>query len=148
MVKMVSANQSNFGQRLRRIPDHKPRLLLVYDSAERVNKLRAALDSIDVEITSVNSIEELHYACRVQHSIAVVDIGPDLIIPVLEALRNSCEHAAIPFLVEASRVSTVLSLAGVLPRYRAMPCCESEMLLLTRNLFVKDVNGQDSKGIL
>lgn len=148
MVKMVSANQLNTGQRLRRIPDHKPRLLLVYDSAERLNKLRAALDSIGVEITVVNAIEELRYACRVQHSIAVVDIGPDRIIPVLEALRNSCEHAAIPLLVEASRISTVLSLAGVLPRYRAMPCCESEMLLLTRNLFAEDVNGQDSRGIL
>lgn len=145
---MVPANQLNFDQRLRQVKDHKPRLLLVSDSADRPNKLRAALNSTDVEITLVNSIEELRHACRVQHCIAVVDIGPDRIISVLEALRNSCEHAAIPLLVEASRISTVISLAGVLPRYRAMPCCESEIVLLTRNLFAEDVSGQDRRGIL
>jgi hypothetical protein len=148
MVKMVSANQLNAGQRLRWIPDHKPRLLLVYDSAERLNKLRGALDSIGAEITGVNSIEELRHACRVQHCIAVVDIGPDRIIPVLDALRNSSEHTAIPVLVEASRISSALGLAGVLPRYRAMPCCENEILFLTRNQFAEDVNDYDRRGIL
>lgn len=145
---MVSANQLNTDQRLRQIPDHKPRLLLVCDSADRLNKLRASLGSSNVEITGVNSIEELRYACRVQHCIAVVDIGPDRIIPALEAVRNSGEHTAIPLLVEASRIAPVLSLAGVLPRYRAMPCCENEIVLLTRNLFAEDVNLQDSRGIL
>jgi len=49
-----------------------------------------------------------------------------------QALRESPAHSEITVLVEASRIATEPSLAGVLPHYRAMPCSHSELVTLAR----------------
>lgn len=149
---MVSVNQIGPTQRLRPAPVNKPRLLLVSDSIERLTRLRTLLESTEIEITDLLAIDELNQACRAQHCLAVIDVGPERLVEVLEALRRSAEHAAIPLLVEAGRISNdpgpAVNLAGVLPSYRAMPCHQSEIVALTRNLFAGETVARNVRGIL
>jgi hypothetical protein len=49
---------------------------------------------------------------------------------MLRQIRTSASHKAIPVLVEVSRLTNDLTLAGLLPEYRAMPCSHTEMLTL------------------
>lgn len=110
----------------------KARLLIICDSADRLMKLRSPLNTGDVEITSVSSLQELEGACRSEHDLAIVDVQPARIREVLQALRANIRHAGISLLVEVSRVIDDPDLAGVLPKYRAMPCSFSELLALAR----------------
>ena len=43
-----------------------------------------------------------------RHDLAVVDVGPALLEPLLGNLRASKEHAEIPVLVEQSRIAAGL----------------------------------------
>ena len=84
-------------------------------------------DSQEVEIASAVFPEEWEYVSGDRHDLAVVDVGPALLEPLLGNLRASKEHAEIPVLVEQSRIAAA-PLAGVLPKYRAMPCSHDELI--------------------
>jgi hypothetical protein len=79
---------------------------------------------------------------------AVVDLGPERIVEALGVIRGSKAHAAVPLLVEAGRISTDFGLAGVLPSYRAMPCCQNEMAALARHHFTETTGRRNFSGIL
>ncbi|HEX5081071.1 MAG TPA: hypothetical protein VFY40_03430 [Blastocatellia bacterium] len=83
--------------------------------------LQAGFDSQEVEIASAVFPEEWGYVSGERHDLAVVDVGPALLEPLLGNLRGSKEHSKIPVLVERSRVAAA-PVAGVLPKNRAMPC--------------------------
>lgn len=110
----------------------KHRLLIVADSSDRLAGLSALLRADEVEITSASSPEELSRACQEDHDQAVIDVSPARLPEVLKALRGSRGHAAISVLVEASRIVAERSLAGLLPKYRAMSCRRSDLVKLTR----------------
>jgi hypothetical protein len=93
--------------------------------------LQAGFDSQEVEIASAVFPEEWGYVCGDTHDMAVVDVGPALLEPLLGNLRASKSHAEIPVLVEQSRIAAA-PVAGVLPKYRAMPCSHDELLKLAR----------------
>jgi CheY-like chemotaxis protein len=124
LVTDISESQS------RRQPMGKPRFLIVCDSADRLKRLRSLLDVGEAEITCVSSLQELDRACRSEHDLAIVDVQQANIRRVLKTIRESAGHAGIPLLV--ARITTEPDLAGVLPKYRAMPCSESELLTLAR----------------
>jgi CheY-like chemotaxis protein len=109
----------------------RPRILIVSDSAERIPHLQAGFDSQEVEIASAVFPEEWGYVSGDEHDLAVVDVSPALLEPLLGNLRASKEHAEIPVLVEQSRIAAA-SLAGVLPKHRAMPCSYDELIRLVR----------------
>ncbi len=108
-----------------------PRILIISDSAERIPHLQAAFDLQEVEIICAVFPEEWGYVSGDKHDMAVVDVGPTLLEPLLGNLRASKEHAEIPVLVEQSRIAAA-PLAGVLPKYRAMPCSHDELIRLAR----------------
>src|SRR5262245_49323223 len=91
-----------------------PRILIISDSAERIPHLQAGFDPQEVEIASAVFPEEWGYVCREKHDLAVVDVGPALLEPLLGNLRASKEHSEIPVLVEQSRIAAA-PLTGVLP---------------------------------
>ena len=62
----------------------------------------------------------------------LVDVGPELLEPLLKAIRGNASQAEIPVLVELSTVMTAGNLAGVMPKYRAMACSRNEMIHLVR----------------
>ena len=99
----------------------RPRILIISDSAERIPHLQTGFDSQEVEIASAVFPEEWGYVSGDRHDLAVVDVSPALLEPLLGNLRASKEHAEIPVLVEQSRIAAA-PLTGVLPKYRAMPC--------------------------
>ena len=107
----------------------QPRILIISDSADRIPYLQAAFDSKEVEITCAVFPEEWEYVSGDRHDLAVVDVSPILLEPLLGNLRASKEHAEIPLLVEKSRIAAA-PLVGVLPKYRAMPCSHDELINL------------------
>lgn len=116
-----------------RAPDvvSRPRILIISDSAERIPHLQAGFDSQEVEVASAVFPEEWEYVSGDRHDLAVVDVGPALLEPLLGNLRASKEHSEIPVLVEQSRIAAA-PLTGVLPKYRAMPCSHDELINLAR----------------
>ena len=121
------------GQYPTRAPaDRKIRLLIVSDSSDRLARLRAFLAASGTEITSAVSPEEFGRACRREHDVAVVDVSPRYLPGVLKELRLSEGHAQASVLVAASQLTAGPELAGVLPKYRAMPCSPADLLTLVR----------------
>ena len=113
-------------------PNSKPRLLLVSDSYDRLKSLEAGLNNNEFVITMACSLEELATACKTCHDVIALDVSPEQIAPMLKQIRASASHTTVPVLVEASRLTSDLSLAGLLPEYRAMPCSRMEMLALVQ----------------
>jgi DNA-binding response OmpR family regulator len=113
-------------------PNSKPRLLLVGDSYDRLKSLEAGINHNEFDITIVCSLEELITACDNCHDVVALDVSPEQIAPMLKQIRTSASHMTVPVLVEATRLTSDLSLAGLLPEYRAMPCSRNEMLALVQ----------------
>jgi DNA-binding response OmpR family regulator len=109
----------------------RPRILIISDSSERIPHLQAGFDSQEVEVASAVFPEEWGYVSGDRHDLAVIDVGPALLEPLLGNLRASKGHSDIPVLVEQSRVAAA-PLTGVLPKYRAMPCSYDELIKLAR----------------
>src|SRR5262247_1213988 len=125
----------------------RPRILIISDSAERIPHLQAAFDSQEVEITCAMFPEEWGYVSGDRHDLAVVDVGPALLEPLLGNLRASKDHAEIPVLVEQSRIAAA-PLTGVLPKYRAMPCSHDELIKLARRRLTSIAGHVRAKAIL
>ena len=126
----------------------KPRLLIVSDSEDRLRGLRASLDTDENEIISARSVEEVRRACRGGLDLAVVDVGPAALIEVLRTLRAQAGCSGISILVEANRLPAEPRLTGVLPKYRAMPCSHSDLILLARRQTAPDAGRREAKKIL
>ena len=122
-------------------PTAKPRVLLVSDNKDRLRLLVTGLSQNDFDITTVCSLEELIAACHSSHDMVALDVSPTEIGPMLKQIRTSVWHKTIPVLVDATRLNNELTLPGLLPEYRAMPCSRLEMLaLMQRN---QDMNQDD-----
>jgi PleD family two-component response regulator len=130
------------------MPNPKTRLLLVSDSPNRLRALQSGLNPKDFDITAVSSFEELVIACHEHHDIVALDVSPAQIAPILKLIRSSELHATIPVLVEATQLRNDLNLAGLLPRYRAMPCSYTEMLTLVRGGSVSAREERVGRGML
>jgi DNA-binding response OmpR family regulator len=132
-----------------RAPDavSRPRILIISDSPERIPHLQIGFDSQEVEITSAVFPEEWEYVSGDKHDLAVVDVGPALLEPALGNLRASKEHAEIPVLVERNRIAAA-PLAGVLPKYRAMPCSHDELIRLARRRLTSIGGHERAKGLI
>lgn len=135
---MVSQAAVRRAQQSDPAPAGKPHLLIVTDCSDRLAGLRSLLHADGVEITGVASSAELSRACHREHDLVVIDVGAASLPEVLRTLRSSVRHSGISLLVEASRVLTEPGLAGVLPRYRAMPCSRSDLVKLVRCLITGD----------
>ena len=125
----------------------RPRILIVSDSAERIPHLQAGFDSQELEIASAMFPEEWEYVSGDKHDLAVVDVGPALLEPLLGNLRASKEHAETPVLVEQSRIAAA-PLAWVLPKYRAMPCSHDELIRLARRRLTSIAGHERSNALL
>jgi DNA-binding response OmpR family regulator len=111
-------------------PPGKLRVLLVADSEKELKAARAVFNPQEAEIAEARTADELSRACLEPHELAVVDVGPAALEAQLQTLRASELHANIPVLVSAARLMGEMKLAGVLPKYRAMPCSPAEMASL------------------
>ena len=108
------------------------RILLVADTEERLKATKSIFSPTDADIAVVKTAEELEQVCLTPHELAVIDLEPEALEPVLRGLRENPLHGEIPLLVSAVRLIGETSLDGVLPRYRAMPCSPAEMAALVQ----------------
>lgn len=131
-------------------PVSKHRVLIVADCSDRLRAWEDSMhtDGIESEVTSAGSSEELSRACHRAHDLAVIDVGAASLPEVLRILRSSMRHSGISLLVEASRVVAEPGLAGVLPKYRAMPCSRSDVVKLVRCLLAGDVHPGNTRMLL
>ncbi len=125
----------------------RPRILIISDSTERIPHLQAAFNAQEVEITSAVFPEEWAYVRGDKHDLAVIDVSPALLEPLLGNLRASKKHAEIPILVEQSRIAAA-PIAGVLPKYRAMPCSHDELIKLARRRLTSMTGYESAKALL
>ncbi len=106
------------------------RLLLISDDSQRLGYWRAALPGQQCEVTGLANPQALGQLRARAYDLAVVDVAAPQLAQVLATLR--VEYQQIPVFVEASRLPNDLSCAGVLPRYRAMPCLPPDLLRLVK----------------
>jgi hypothetical protein len=67
---------------------------------------------------------------------------------MLKQIRASASHRTAPVLVEATRLTNDLSLVGLLPEYRAMPCSRMEMLTLVQRGVATEIEDPARRHIL
>jgi hypothetical protein len=109
---------------------HTTRLLFVSDCMEHLCDLRNTNREFD--ITAISPSEDVTGICQEAYDVVILDVPATALALALKAIRASERNARSLVLVEASRVSGESNLAGVLPRYRAMPCSLTEMIALLR----------------
>jgi DNA-binding NtrC family response regulator len=126
---------------------NRPRVLIISDSAEFIPSWQAAFNRVDAEVTCAIFPEEWGYVSRDAHDLVVVDVGPTLLEPLLKNLRASEGHAEIPVLVEKGRTITAAP-AGVMPKYRAMPCSHDELITLALRRITSIAGHRPTKRLL
>ena len=117
-------------------------LLIVFGAPERLQALRAILQSTETVITCCDSIDKIHTVGLIgmgKYDLVIVDVEPKRVVSILRIVRNREMRAGIPVLVESGRLHTEPDLAGVLPRFRAMPCHFTELLKLARHLLSREL---------
>ncbi|HYE74486.1 MAG TPA: hypothetical protein VEF04_14200 [Blastocatellia bacterium] len=124
-----------------------PRLLIITDSRERLNDLRTILNIKGIEVTGTTDWDEFNRAKNVSHDVVVIDVGPEKLPQVLQELRERSANSNASILVEVGSITGASHLAGVLPRYRAMPCGIAELRSLTRNRLFK-MQTRQAKSVL
>jgi len=144
----ASAKSADSGHRVDQGASASLRLLIISDCPERMKRLKAALDVGEIEITGVNSLDRLNNLMRRDYDLVAVDVGLEHLVRALITLRSKPEYAGIPVLVESSRISAEIGLDGVLPRYRAMPCRQSDMVTLVNRQLAFETGAQKKRGIL
>jgi hypothetical protein len=78
----------------------------------------------------------------------VIDVSPERLVGILRRLRAGEGHAAVPVLVEASRIAAAPFLSGVLPQYRAMPCSSGDLVALVRSRLALASGPQRTRRVL
>ncbi len=128
-------------------PPGKLRVLVVADSEERLKATRAIFNSAEAEIAVARTSEELQQACLAPHEMAVIDLEPAELEAALQTLRASELQANIPLLVSVACLFGEMNLAGLLPKYRAMPCSPAEIATLVHRRS-QSLSGMDSKRLM
>ena len=148
VLNMISSAAAMSHSPLDAVPSGRPRLLIITDSSERLATLKASLNVGEVEITSAASPEEMCRGCRGGHDLVVVDVSPESISGLLKTLRGCPGCTKIPVLVEVDGLTDNTGLAGLLPKYRAMPCSHTDLLTLSRQIIKPEDRKPRPRGML
>lgn len=108
----------------------KEKVLVVTDSDEQLRSIHSMLSASEFEIECARTQEEFDAVCGKPHDLAIVDLNSAQLIVTLPKLRRSSTHDRIPVLVSSMRIEDDPTLAGLLPKYRAMACSPNELQLL------------------
>ncbi len=119
-------------------------LLIVWRCPEHLQRLRSSLDQLGVRTTYCASPFEVCEACEQAYDLAIVDVEPKFLVGILTTLRASAACAEVSVWVENSRLYEASQLAGVLPRFRAMPCNIYELTKLIHLRLASDVKSHQS----
>ena len=101
---------------------------------------RPAAVLLDINLLDSSGLDLLREIKRRSPKVIVIMI-------TAETLYENKEHAEIPVLVEHSRIAAA-PLTGVLPKYRAMPCSQNELIRLARRRLTSISGHGRAKGLL
>jgi hypothetical protein len=119
-------------------------LMVVGSSPERLQRLRAALGPPGAKIAWRASTEEIMLALDSSYEVVIVDVEPERLPDMLRAVRERMDRAVVLVLVECGSLNAAASLAGVLPKYRAMACSYSELVKLVHWRFAQSFSPHQS----
>ncbi|HZS06715.1 MAG TPA: hypothetical protein VFD58_17890 [Blastocatellia bacterium] len=112
-----------------------PQLLVLADSAERIREFQVLLGMYGVEIIGITSLAEMAALRGGHYDVVVIDVEPAKLEEALRTFRETEGYQGASLLVAADRVASGIILAGLLPRFRAMPCGPAELRSLVRQRF-------------
>ncbi len=130
------------------VPRHQSRVLIISDSQKHLRDLQNILSGFQVQVTSTIFPHHWEQSITGHYEFAIVDVGPERLTSLLRAMRSKPECKDIPILVEITRVAEAASLAGVLPKYRAMPVSRTELVALVRRRLAAMTNRYEVARIL
>lgn len=104
------------------------RLFVVSDEKQRAGAWRKALLGQLCEVTEQAHTLNISQSLQRTFDLVVVDVAAAQLTQVLATIRAI--EGQIPVLVDASRLPSDLSCAGVLPQFRAMACTRPDLLRL------------------
>ena len=104
------------------------RLLVVSDEKQHAEVWHKALLGQSCEVTEQTNPVNVGQFLQRSYDLVVVDVAATQLTQVLATIRAT--ERQIPVLVDASRLPSDLSCAGVLPQFRAMACARTDLLRL------------------
>ena len=108
------------------------RLIIVCDQLPATRRLCGELSDFPAEILCVANQVELKTACESLFELALIDVTSADLVECISTIRESPYGANCPVLVASERLSSGTELAGMLPKFRAMPCVYDDLLRLAR----------------
>ncbi|HKX32703.1 MAG TPA: response regulator [Blastocatellia bacterium] len=124
------------------------KVLIVGDSVKRTDDLQSVINPNEAEITSIVFPEEWESAAANRYDLALVDLDSELLESLFKVIRANHRQGEILVLVEKSRVAEATNLAGLLPKYRAMPVGRDEMIRLARRRAISAVSRGQAQSLL
>jgi hypothetical protein len=113
------------------------RILLVTETVEGSERLRETIEASDREIACVvanpDAIEPLKTALETNYDVVIVEASPANLNWLLETVRERQIGARVLVVFHEPETCCHASLAGVLPRNRAMGCNRGEIKRLLGN---------------
>lgn len=126
----------------------QPRLLLVSESPGASSEFRRSISDGSADETIVFDLGNLPDALATPHDIAIVQVSTPNIRRVLEQIRRSITHVDIPILVDRTLLNFTGELAGIMPKFRAMPCTPAELIALTQRRITTHIEKSRPKPLL
>src|SRR5690349_13022633 len=96
----------------------KPCLLLVSDGIDRFGSLLSLLRREGVAVQRINKVEDLYGIEPEEYELAIIDLSPSQLPPVLRRLRARAAVDKLSILVEAGRLGDNGKVADLLRRFR------------------------------
>ena len=114
----------------------KPGLLLFSDGVNRFVGLLSMLRREGVAVKHIERIEDLGRVKLEEFALAILDLDPAELLPVLRRLRSGAGLESLSVLVSSTRLPDNWRMAALLRRFRAMPCAPDDLLALVRQRLV------------
>ncbi|MFN0120871.1 MAG: hypothetical protein ACKV2V_10245 [Blastocatellia bacterium] len=111
-----------------RTKTEKPCVLLITDNTKQLTTLRDRLEQSGMDVRGAASMAWLRRLLARTYDAVVVDVQPENLIEALETIRAVAAEQNLPVLVEPGRIANDPLFAGVLPKYRAMPCHHDQLI--------------------
>ena len=122
-----------------------PGLLLISDGLGRFGSLLSLLRREGVTVQRINKVEDLNGIEPEEYELAIIDLSPSQLQPVLRRLRARAAVEKLSILVEAGRLADNGKMADLLRRFRAMPCALGDLIALARRRLITSKDGRRSK---
>ena len=126
----------------------RPGLLMITDDVKRADKLKSMFGADSDEVAVTDSLHTLEPLLHRSYKLAIIDLAPANLLRALNSIREKPAYREMPIVVESSRLRSDPGFAGVLSKYRAMPCSLNDLVTLVRYYVACESDKPGQKPIL